>query len=346
MLGLVDRLVLGVLAPRAGAVLLAGVLIFAAVEVVDLANVAAGEGARSSFMIRYPLRLPLVVVLISPVAALVAGCWTTVHLRRTGQLTALSAAGLAPVRALGSLPVVGLGWALAVWSLAEVVAPIGLEAWSGGATRPRGAGWVRSGDVLSRGTPHDPDVVLDVLVFTLDPRGLPEQRIEAARAERRGRGWELVDARVTARGERPTSAERLAAPGPLLSSGSRASPQELTGPELDRASREARATGVDDAPLTAERGLRAALAVACFLCLVLGAAAGVRFGSTPGRAAAAVAVIGVFYWLALSSCWTLATTGRIAGWAVAVVPSAILAVPALLEWGRIRVPIPPRLCCM
>ena len=330
MMRLADRLVLVVLLTRAATALFACSAIFAAVELVDLANFV-----ESPALLRYPLRLPLVLVLVSPVAALIAAGWTTSHFVRTEQLTALSAAGIGPRRALAIVVLVGVGWASCSWVLAEFLAPVGLHNWSRDRVSSPRSRWVRTGDHLYRFDVTEGGEARGILMFVLDDAGVPSRRIEAARAVRSDGGWELRDVTVTSSGADPVKQERMGSPVRLRFAGIAGSPSELTGPALAAAARAARETGGDDAPLTAERGLRGALALACLICTIFGIVIGVRTGRRPELTTALTAAVGLGYWLFISSCWTLATVGAFPAWTVVAVPTVGLGAIAGVLWARL-----------
>jgi len=277
----------------------------------------------------------MVFVLVSPVAALVAACWSATHLLRTEQLTALTAAGIGPKRALVAFVVVGGCWASFSWMSAEFLAPVGLESWSRDGPTAHGSRWVRDDDHLyfigavARGE------VGDILIFELDETGLPLERIEAQRAELVGGSWILHDVRISAAGSAPRRLERRASPVPLRFAGGLGSPQELTGPALSAAARDLRETGGDDAPLTAERGLRASLALACLVCTIFGLVIGVRTGRRAELTAALTAVVGLAYWLVISACWTLASSGALPSWAVVAAPTLGMGAVASGFWMRL-----------
>ncbi len=327
---LADRLVAGVLLPRLGAALGAGIALYAVVELIDLANAAGGPS-----LLRYPLRLPLALVLVSPVAALIAGAWTGVHLARTGQLLALAAAGRSPRRALATCPAAGAVWGALVWAVAWFAAPASMAAWSGSEGEIPASGWAREGSVLYRVGARSPEGATEVLIFTLDDRGLPRRRIEAERAELREGRWVLRDLWELPAGEAPRRREILAAPVPLdRVVGDRiAAPPELSGPALIEAARLAEAAGADAAPLWAEAALRIALALACLVCLALGAVTGARWGRGLGTTAALVSAWGLVTWLLLALTWTFAAAGQVPAWTVVVVPISVTGSLALgLLW--------------
>jgi lipopolysaccharide export LptBFGC system permease protein LptF len=333
-----DRWVLSTFAPRFAAALAAGLAVYSAVEVVDLANQAGGGGLEA--LLAYPLRIPLGLVLVSPLAMLLGGCWTAIHLARSGQLTGLEAAGRGPRRGvLLPLAVVGAIWAGLVWGVANEVAPRGLARWAGGRAAEGWPRWVRGGDlVLYRlGRPDGRGGYLDVLALETDREGGAVARIEAERAERVRERWELVGATSTTRGRPARRDERIAAPAPIPTPTAAASPQEMTASALGRAVDAARATGSDPAPLGAERGLRTALAAACPVCVALGLFAGIVFGRSPGLAAAAAAAGGMLYFSVVSPLWAMATVGAVSGEVVAWVPAGAIGAVTAALWSR-----PPR----
>lgn len=332
---LADRWVLSTFAPRFAAALLAALAVQSAVEVVDLANAGGGSGLDA--LLRYPLRLPLGLVLVSPVAMLLGGCWTALHLVRTGQLVGLEAAGRGPRRGvLVPLAAAGLLWAGLAWLVASEVAPRGLAAWSGPGAAVDWPRWVRGGDrVLYRlGRPDGHGGYEDVLALELRD-GAAASRIEADRV-RPGAGgaWELLGASTIEPGRPVRRDARLVAPGPVPAPGSTAPPQQLAGRDLRRAIGAAASVGSDPAPLEAERGLRTALAAACPVCLVLGALAGVVFGRRPGLAAAAATAAGLLYFAILSPLWAMSTAGVVSGGVVAWVPAGAGGAVAAALWAR------------
>lgn len=330
MLKLADRLILSVMLPRLATVVGAGVALYASVELIDLANFAGSPSAW-----RYPLRLPFALALVSPVAALVVGAWTVTRLVRTGQLTALSAAGRGTRRALAPLLVMGGLWSAAVWVVAGYVAPVGLASWRGPAATQTGGSWTRSGEALVRADRAGADRAVGVLIFLLDERGQPQSRIEAESARLEEGRWVLHDVRVLPEGEGARQLDELPSPVPLVGSGSRTAPQELTSCELVEAARLAAISGADDAPLRSESALRLALALACLVCMALGAGVGVIWAGRTGVVSMITAASGLVYWMSLAVCWTLANAGLLAPWVVVVVPFVALSSVAIAMWWRL-----------
>lgn len=332
---LADRLVLTAFASRFFAALVAALAVHSAVEIVDLANVTDGRS-----LLWYPFKLPQGVVLVSPIAMLVGGCWTCVHLVRSGQLTALEAAGRGVRRAVLPLAVAGLVWSGLMWIVSTSISPRGTAAWAAGndegSTDRDGVGprwvWNDEGQLVRLGSPTL-EGYRDVLVITLDGEGRLVERWEATRMDRAGEHWVLHDVVVARAGLPQEHLERRTLPsGQMAMSFTEAPPSHLTGVEIGRASRDAIATGADNAPYEAERGLRAALVAACPVCVMLGAFIGVVFGRRPALAAAAVAMTGLLYWGFLAPMWAGAMAGSVSRYALSIGPAAVLGTVAVLAW--------------
>lgn len=324
---LADRVVWGVFWRRAAATMLAAVALHAAIELVDLAN-----DPDTAALWRYPLRLPAAVVLLSPVALLVAACWSMVHLSRTGQLVALAALGRGARRAVAVVLLAGGLWGAVVWVTASELAPRGLRAFNGEA-EVEAAGWVLAGEgVLYRVGAAEGEGFREVIALELDRRGRPARRLEAAEARRRAGRWVLGGVTEVRRGSAPRAWDELEAPAPIPRAVAPREPRELTRAQLGRWLVDAERAGVEGASSAAERGLRLALSLACPICGLLGVVLGVRFGQRPGVAAAAVAVVAVGYWAVLSPCWAMATAGAVTWVALGVAPSLVWGVVALVSF--------------
>ena len=332
LLPLTVRVVLGPWVTRLAAVLMAGLSIGAAVEIVDLANAESNAP-----LWRYPLRLPALFVLVSPVVMLASSAWAGAYLTRTNQLLALAASGVGGRRALRAVPWAASSYGVLVFFCAALLAPIGLSHWSitEASREPAEARWIasRDGSTLLRLTRQGDDA----LVFVLDERGLPLRRIEARAMERRGEQVFLHDAVITPVGQPPEpKVARLLVPGTFVVEPTVSRPpQLLTWGELHRAIVLGRSSGRDVAPYVAERGLRLALALACPITGVLGMLVGVRFGDRPLRAALAVITVGLGYWGCLSPLWALASAGLVSGTTVALGPASLLGIASLIAWWKV-----------
>lgn len=175
---IVDRVVLGRLAPRAVGWLGVVVGVYA---IADLADALAGPVPWT----RLPLRWPAMCFQGLPVALAAAVAHTVTTLRQNGEWVALGAAGVSTGRRLGPVVLVAGLAALLSWGIGDAVAPRAARAYraAGGGAPPGAvvlplpaAGWTRSSEGLSRGGPRP-------LRVRFDPAGGPP-RIDVTAAGR------------------------------------------------------------------------------------------------------------------------------------------------------------------
>lgn len=149
---IIDRVVLGRLAPRALAWL---VVVVGVYGIADLADALARPVPWS----RLPLRVPAMVFQGLPVALAAAAAHAVTALRRTGEWTAIAAAGIGTARTLRGVVAVAALASLASWGLGDAVAPAAARAYraAGGGAPPGAvvlpmpaADWDREGTALVR----------------------------------------------------------------------------------------------------------------------------------------------------------------------------------------------------
>ena len=170
-------------------------------------------------LLRYAaLRLPPLMVELTPVATLLAALLTVTDLLRHRELIASWNMGLSPAGLIAGLLPVGLLLGAGQALLAEIVVPwtvrqlaeIGFEdqregLFTGGAEGPL---WLRHGSQLIRMAQGDRDATgAAVSIFRLDSEGLLVERLDARRLLRADDGWRLEG--VVRRGVLPATVERL-----------------------------------------------------------------------------------------------------------------------------------------
>jgi lipopolysaccharide export system permease protein len=170
-------------------------------------------------LLRYAaLRLPTLVVELTPVAALLAALLTVADLLRHRELIASWNMGLSPAGLIAGLLPLGLLLGAGQALLAELVVPwtvrqladIGFEdqregLFTGGVEGPL---WLRHGTQLIRMAQGDRDATgAAVSIFRLDPEGMLVERLDARRLVRADGGWRLEGA--VRRGVQPATVERL-----------------------------------------------------------------------------------------------------------------------------------------
>ena len=170
-------------------------------------------------LLRYAaLRLPPLMVELTPVATLLAALLTVTDLLRHRELIASWNMGLSPAGLIAGLLPLGLLLGAGQALLAELVVPwtvrqlaeIGFEdqregLFTGGAEGPL---WLRHGSQLIRMAQGDRDATgAAVSIFRLDSEGLLVERLDARRLLRADDGWRLEG--VVRRGVLPATVERL-----------------------------------------------------------------------------------------------------------------------------------------
>lgn len=318
----IDRLVWRAFWPRFIAIFLAALFIYVSVELVDLINRSGIDALWS-----YGWRLPLAVVLISPLVLMVSGCWACVGLHRTKQLLALNACGISSRRVLLVLVLFGAFWSALSWYGGAEIAPrcLGEVERESSSQQPR---WSLGEDgALIRIAAADMEGSDPAAVIVVERSdGEPQRWLEAAGRHNEAGHWMLEEVVVTDNQGPSRLVGTMPSPASISRDVAPPDPRILPTPRLRESEETARTGGRDPAPYAAEAGLRIALALYCAPCLILGALLGLRFGHRANGAALAVALASVVAWAVLSPFWVLASVGLLSGWAVALIPAGLLTV--------------------
>lgn len=200
-------------------VVLFAVIGFAAVlDLLDVADeLVQGPGGGTAAALRYlTLRLPFLLSELMPIAALVTGLLTVGDLLRHRELVVLWGSGVRPVTILLLLLPTGLGLAGVKFLIDDLALPraaAALRLWGIGDYRHHAADgqagdyyWLRSGDDILRLSANAATAskIVDLTIFRRDPRGILQERLDAARAEPFPDGWRLYEVTRSAVGGRRT----------------------------------------------------------------------------------------------------------------------------------------------
>lgn len=211
-------------------------LLLQMVDIFDRGDAFVERGMGLADMGRYALlRLPAILQQAIPIAALAGGMIAFLNLSRSQEMVAIRSAGISQYRLLLMvLPVAAL-LSLAVYLLADRVAPrseVALTSWWR-STAPPDAGkppserWFRiGGDIVEAGSASpDGSRLQGLTIYRRDPAGLLTERI-AARSASVGQGaWTLsgvAGARIGRGGAEPFEASRMDWPTPLRAADVRA----------------------------------------------------------------------------------------------------------------------------
>lgn len=176
------------------------------VDLMDRSDEILERGLGAAGLARYAIyRLPLVVAPVIPIAALLGALFTFNALAGRSEIQAMRAAGLPVARLVAWLLAPALGLGLAQLVLADQFAPpadAALARWWEATAPPGGPPpgplWLLDGaDVVGIGLVAEAGNRLEgVTVYARDSAGRLLEVVQAARAERRAGGWEMVDGRV------------------------------------------------------------------------------------------------------------------------------------------------------
>lgn len=157
-------------------------------------------------------RLPLLVLKLTPIAALLAALVTLLSLSRSGELGAAGALGAGQGRTARALAPAALLLGLGIFAIAEVATPpaaahlraMGLQPFAEIA-RPADAVWLREEDDIIRigRISADEQTLGDVSIFRRRPDGRLAFEVRAETAERNGDGWRLRDVVVLESADAP-----------------------------------------------------------------------------------------------------------------------------------------------
>lgn len=202
---------------RLAVLLLGGGLFLLGFDLLENAsNVMASTGEGLPALLRYGvLRLPAILSLLLPIAALIAGLLSFAEHMRHRELVAVWNAGASPFRLLRALlPVCALLAAVQflvddrlVPQTAQALRAWGVDADLGASfkTTDFDVVWLRSGPDILRIPSPDPGRrrLRDITIFRRDEQGILRERIDAAVAERQESGWRLKDVVRRDAGGRP-----------------------------------------------------------------------------------------------------------------------------------------------
>lgn len=304
--------------------LLVLLLLYAAVDLVEL-NAMVGSSS-SGLIYTYLFRLPTAAALLLPFAVALGVSLRYARLRQTGEWEAMQSAGISPLTTYKRLLVVSGGAVLLGAALCLFIGPLGTARFE---ARMRTIATVSSSTCAGGWTKQKFGFV------HFDCRGRVDTVIEldeTGRAIARHAAW---------------SAEKVVkppAPPPLNNLWG----QSLTYPALERTLSETTQMGLSGDGLRAERALRVAAILACFL--VPAAALALLFvresvGGRTGRAVLVGIVVTVVYWSMCAAVWNGVAAGlRREIWLSVGVPAAFALISGLgwtglklrSRWGLVK----------